>query len=375
MPSLLEHTLNRALDGRAATPEQKAATRRLAGCIFSGLRWTTRLGAGGYLLLLVILWQLFRHVGERNLTLAFGVYLPPAGWALPLLILLPAALLFDWLSLAFGAAAALLVVTQFMGWEWHSPRTAPAGAPVLSVLSFNRGESKGSLEPFKNAMAPDVLLLQDASSRQNYYSNAPGYEEFKYGDSIGQFTIASKFPITGKELIVDETVAVAGRFAIEFQGRTVVIYNMHLPTPREPLRALFRGAFLWGTIGIAGPWKAKRESYEGWWHTQIGHVEAILRRAEAETQPCILAGDSNSPAPGYMHYLLTQKFTDSHEAAGSGCGMTFPGTTHNPLSAGGPWMRIDKILGSSEWEPLWNKAEPARPSQHRAVAAAFALVK
>ena len=112
---------------------------------------------------------------------------------------------------------------------------------------------------------------------------------------------------------------------------------------------------------------------EGWWHAQIGHAQTILKRAEAETLPCIIAGDSNAPAMGYIHYLFTRKFTDSHEAAGSGCGLSFPGATHNPLSLGGPWMRIDKILANQQWQALWNKAEPDRPSQHRAVAASFAL--
>jgi hypothetical protein len=125
--------------------------------------------------------------------------------------------------------------------------------------------------------------------------------------------------------------------------------------------------------GLPGPWAAKREAYQSWWRTQIAHTQGILARAEAETLPCLLAGDSNAPAIGYVHHLTTRKFVDSHEAAGSGCGFSFPGATHNPLSLGGPWMRIDKILSSPQWLPLWNKAEPDRPSQHRAVAASFAL--
>lgn len=88
-----------------------------------------------------------------------------------------------------------------------------------------------------------------------------------------------------------------------------------------------------------------------------------------------MAGDTNAPATGYIHHLLTRKFTDAHEAAGKGLGMSFPGSTHSPLSLGGPWMRIDKLLCNHLWHPLWNIAEPDRPSQHRAVAAAFALAE
>jgi endonuclease/exonuclease/phosphatase (EEP) superfamily protein YafD len=337
------------------------------------LRWLTRLCAGFYLLALVAVWLLFRYVGEQNLTLAYALYLPPSGWGLPLFLIVPIVLVFDWKSLALVAASVAVIAVELLGLEWHAPKPPPAGAPVLTVLTFNRGESVGSLEPFKNAMQPDVLLLQDANGRADHYSNAAGYEEFKYGDNIGQFMLASRFPITGKELIADGPEAVAARFTIDWQGKPVVIYSMHLPTPRAALGSLNHGAFLWGIIGVSGRWAAKRATYESWWQAQIHHSQVILERVRAETLPCIVAGDSNAPAQGYVHHLFTRLLADSHEAAGSGCGLSFPGTTHSPLSLGGPWMRIDKIFSSSQWLPLWNKAEPDRPSQHRAVAAAFAL--
>ena len=370
MASLLENTLNHALGGLSVTPEGKLMIRKLVGRVLLACRWFVRLCAGGYLLFLALLCLLFRTIGEQNLTLAFGLYLPPAGWGLPLLAIAPLALIFDWKSFPLLVAGIAFIAFGLFGLEWHSPRAAPGNAPVLTVLTFNRGESVGSLQPFKNATQPDVILLQDANDRANRYIKSPGYEEFGFGDNIGQFTIVSRFPVTSKELIVDGGVAVAGRFTIDWQGRSVALYTMHLPTPRDPLRSLFRGAFMWG---LPGPWSGKRAAYQPWWNAHIEHSEAIIKRAQAEMLPCIVAGDSNAPAQGYVHHLYTRTLIDSHEAAGFGCGMSFPGTTHNPLSLGGPWMRIDKILCNSAWLPLWNKAEAERPSQHRAVAAAFAL--
>ena len=372
MPSPLEKILASALGSAASTAEGKALAERVAGKAVTGLRWLTRLSALGYLGFIVALWQLFGRVGEQNLLLAFGLYLPPSGWALPMGLLLPMALVFDWKSLGALMVAAAIVANGLMGVQWHSPKTVPAGSPVLTVLTFNRGESKGSLQPFKNAMKPDVVLLQDAYERADRYVGSAGYEEFKYGDNIGQFTILSRFPVTSKELIADGSLAVAARFTLGWNGQSVVLYDVHLPTPREPLHSLYRGAFMWG---LPGPWGDKRQAYQTWWNSQISHAKAVIQRAEAETLPCLLAGDTNAPVPGYIHRLFTRQFVDSHEAAGKGCGMSFPGVTHNPLSLGGPWMRIDKILCNAHWSPLWNQAEPNRPSQHRAVAAAFVMGK
>lgn len=358
---------------QVATDDGKAALRQLIRSALLLLRWLARLCAAGYFLSLVLLWLFFRYKGENNLTLAFALYLPPAGWGLPLVVIGPLVLLFDWRSLSLVVASVALLALGFLGWRWHSPQSPPAGAPVLTVLTFNRGESRGSLEPFKNKMKPDVMVFQDADNRTEKYLRVPGYEEFQYGEGIGEFVLVSRFPVTSKELISDGAVAVAGRFTIDWQGRSVVIYSMHLPTPRHALASLTHGAFLWGILGVSGSWAEKRESDEAWWKAQISHAETLRRRAEAETLPCLVVGDSNAPAPGYIHHLLTSRLVDSHEIAGSGCGMSFPGTTHNPLSLGGPWLRIDKLLASPQWRVLWNVTEPDRPSQHRSVAAAFAL--
>lgn len=357
----------------AATPEGKATLRAVVARLLWVCRWITRLSFIGYVAGLVLLWIACRYVGEKNLTLAFFLYLPPTGWALPLAALVPAALLFDWKSLGLALAAVGVVAFGFCGWEWHSPQAGTATEAVLTVMTFNRGESSGSLQPFKNLIKPDVLLFQEAGNRAERYAKSPGYEEMLYGESIGEYGLISRFPITSKELISDGKTAMAARFTLDWNHQTIVLYSMHLPTPRYSLRSLERGAFLWGVLGRFGRWAEKRHSYEEWWQQQIALAQTLLRRAEAETLPCIIAGDSNAPAPGYIHHLLTGRFIDSHEAAGSGCGMSFPGTTHNPLSLGGPWLRIDKILSTPPWRPLWNKAEADRPSQHRAVAAAFAL--
>lgn len=71
-------------------------------------------------------------------------------------------------------------------------------------------------------------------------------------------------------------------------------------------------------------------------------VQAFTEAAHRETDPVIIAGDTNLPGLSHTfnHYLSA--YQDGFIEAGSGFGYTFPTTRL-------PWMRIDRILAS---EPL-----------------------
>jgi endonuclease/exonuclease/phosphatase (EEP) superfamily protein YafD len=371
MERLFEHALKRLGESLADADKRRAF---LQGW-FRRLRWAVRLLNLAWLLTMVLLWAGFRWVGEGNLTLAFFLFVPPTIWLLPLIPLGFLAVVFDWRSLPVLGVTTLITVFGLMGLSLHGSHEPAAGQKVLTILTYNRGENANtSLQPFKNTVKPDVVVLQDAAFRSRRYVSSLGYEEFAYGDDVGEFTLISRYPVTGKDLVQHQGKAVAARFTLDVSGTPVAVYVAHLDTPREPLMALRRGAFLWGILGpLRSKWAEKRDSYEGFWDGQIAAAETIITRAEAETIPCLIAGDFNSPAQGRIHRRLTRTFTDSHDAAGLGFGYTFPGVTRNPLSLGGPWMRLDKVLGGPGWKAVWSRAEKGRPSQHCAMAAQFAL--
>ena len=371
MERLFDHALKRLAEGLGDPDKRRAFLQRW----FRRLRWAVRLLNLAWLLAVILLWAALRWVGEGNLTLAFFLFLPPTVWLLPLIPLGLLAVVFDWRSLPVLGATALVCVFGLMGLSIHGSHEPQPGQKALTILTYNRGENANtSLQPFKNTVKPDVIVLQDAAFRSRRYVNSLGYEEFGYGDDIGEFTLISRYPVTGKDLVLHRGKAVAARFTLDLGGTPVAVYVTHLDTPREPLMALRRGAFLWGVLGpLRSKWAEKRDSYEGFWHEQIAAAEAIVTRAEAETIPCLIAGDFNAPSQGRIHRRLTRTFTDSHDAAGFGFGYTFPGVTRNPLSLGGPWMRLDKILGGPGWKATWSRAEKGRPSQHCALAAQFAL--
>ena len=323
-----------------------------------------------------------RFVGERNITTAFLLYLPPSLWLIPLLPLMFFGLLFHRRCLMAQAAMAFLLLV-WLGYPFLRLSAAAGGADKtaeIAVMTYNRGQNMNqSLQPFKNATHPDIMVFQEAAGRAAGFLHSPDYAEFGHAADLGEFTLVSRYPITGCSTVpVGESPgsAKAVRFVIDWNGRPVSVYAVHLMTPRDVLSSYMRGAFLWGVIGLPGtPWAAKRRHNQTFWDQQITDASQILASVRADTNPCILAGDFNAPHMGYIHGILSAELGDAHAAAGHGLGFTFPGVTRNPLSLGGPWMRIDYIWYDHNWAADDCITEPKRPSQHRAVVARLHCVR
>lgn len=351
--------------------------RLVAGLFRQLVFWLTWL----CFLLIFALWGSMRWIGEQNITTAFLLFLPPLGWLLPLIPIVLLALLFNWRCLG-----ALLVLIAFISWGWLGWRSPVfrssnvCSSATLSIMTYNRGESRNqSLQPFIKATLPDVLVMQDAANRLEGYLRSPEYAEFKHGASAGEHVILSKYPVKETLMLPPASLgrlARVARFVIEWQGRLVSIYSVHLMTPRDALKSHARGAFLWGVLALPGtPWAAKRKHYQEFWDGQIADVRAMIDKVRADPNPSVMAGDFNSPHLGYTHQMMTRELGDSHAEVGSGFGFTFPGDTRNPLSLRGPWLRIDYIFHDRRWQAVECITEHDRPSQHRAVVAKLCLIQ
>lgn len=353
---------------------------RLSGMLWRFCRKATFGLVVVYAAFLALVWMGSFWLGERNITTAFLLYAPPAIWLLPVVPLAALCLIFYRRCLL-----GLVGLVAIVGWGWMGFRVAPpkpwAAGPapgVLTVMTYNRGQHMNqSLQPFKAATAPDVLTMQEAAGRAPGFLNAPAYSEFTDAKNIGEFTLLSRFPIKHAEVVpagVSPYFARAARFVIDWNGRLISIYSVHLQTPREVLRAYRGGAFLYGLLGMPGtPWNEKRLHYQAFWNRQIDDAQAILDAVRRDPHPAIVAGDFNAPHVGLIHRLIAAELGDAHAEAGSGFGFTFPGATHNPLSAGGPWLRIDYVFFNRSWQAVSCLTESDRPSQHRAVVAKLLL--
>lgn len=344
--------------------------------------WSGKLAVALMLLWLVgllVLTVSFCYLGESNLFTAFLLYLPPLTWLLPGVVMWPVTLLLRWRSALVLGAAGFLLVYSFSGW-----RSGVALTPIppeqresnaMVILTNNRGQGGGhSLRPFKNFIQPDLMVFQESSATASNYLSDPGYGEFSHGQSVGEFTLLSRFPVTPGRLLTwndgqpGNQFTYAARFEVDWNGRPLAVYVVHLRSPREALLALRWGGFLRGIPLPSHRWRERSVQDTAFWLDQIAMAEELKRHVLAETLPCIVAGDFNAPHIGFIHHRLTRHLQDVHAVAGAGWGFTFPGETRNPLALGGPWMRIDHILVDSHWnvETCWT--EESRKSQHRAVA-------
>jgi len=336
------------------------------------------------LAVLVLLPVLAAWIGEKNVTLAFLLYLPRVIALLPLPFLLFATLFFSKRLALVQLLAGLAFLTFGMGYGWRGNAATryhrSSGESQLTALTCNRGQhANQSLQPFIKLARPDIIALQEAPGRAKRYLADANYAEFKHALDVGEHTFLSRYPILSGELvhlgadIKDNTPA--ARFVIDFQGRRVVVYSVHFITVRDTLLHYRRGAFLQGILGIVPgtPLHRKMRINQSFWLERIRTASALKDLIDKETLPTLVMGDFNAPSGGYIHRLFTRELRDSHQAAGSGFGYTFPGVTRNPLSLGGPWLRIDYILASEEWEVTASLTEEKRPSQHRAVATKLSL--
>jgi endonuclease/exonuclease/phosphatase (EEP) superfamily protein YafD len=324
-----------------------------------------------------------RFVGEHNVTTGFLLYLPRSVFLLPLPPLFLITLPFHWRMALAQLVASLAFVWLAMGWQVHKtapdPGPAPASGTKITLLTYNRGENmKQSLQPFIQQTKPDLIILQDAGGRAAAFKNAKGYEAFPHVAGTGEFTLLSRFPIRSTQLVTVPSARgpapVAARFELDVSGQPVAVYGVHFLTPRDALSSLARGGFLSGILGFPGsPYAPKRKLHQEWWDDRIRQTDALLAICSHEPLPLLVAGDFNAPAGGAIHRRIASQLTDAHLTAGQGFGFTFPGVTRNPLSLGGPWMRIDYILSGKGWQVLDCITEEERPSQHRALAATLFL--
>lgn len=378
--------------------------RELEKWLRIGWRWTRRLtkaAAAAYLVLLpVLIMAVFPLIGETNVMSAFLLYLPRALWLL-LGFLAVAVLLIlrsRWMALT-GLVITLLMIVPVFGLRFSSPEEAVDGRPVLRLASYNRGQHMNqSLQPFIQETAPDIVLMQDAARRAKNYQEAEAYREFKSIEGLGEFLILSRYQIVESELISpphdlpgdrkkrrkkkqrdlapEPPRPIAARFVIELPGTgQVAVYNVHTLTVRNRLKGYLRGRCLLGVIGIPGtPLAEKRRAEETYWRLRQEQLDALGERIAADPLPCVIAGDFNVPSGGRAYRSLCARWQEAHREVGSGSGYSFPGTTRNPLSLGGPWMRLDHIFYDQQWRALESVTEKKRKSQHRAVFAVLELV-
>jgi vancomycin resistance protein VanJ len=339
---------------------------RAVGLIRSALGWLTLIYGGGLLVGMAALeWW-----GERFWVLSVLLYAPPQILLLPLALLTPLCLLFRARLCLWHLACVLVMAFGFMTFRWAG--SSRRDDKMITAVTFNCGESyRPQMAAFIEQEKPDFILLQDAGYRgPELAAKLPG--SFVAGHR--EFVLVSRYPVIKSGLVAEpnwEGRPVAARFEVMVKDQPLVLYSVHLPTPRHELSRFIGGRRILGDLVGRKQREPGFGNYREWLDKRIQLASALAKVFKDEKQPFIVGGDFNTPDHGYIYHLFAAEMTDAFTVAGRGWGLTFPGHTRNPLTAFGPWLRLDYFFTGRGWRAVECRPEPGDRSQHKAVLARF----
>jgi endonuclease/exonuclease/phosphatase (EEP) superfamily protein YafD len=337
------------------------------------LRLLTLTLAVGYPIALACVALLLRFVGEQWWVTLVAMYLPRAGWALPLPIVIGAIMVWgDRRLLLLQLVSVAIVVFPLMGLQlgWLRSTATPDG-PLLRVVSYNVRSQQlsgpGLLAQIR-LFAPDLVLLQELQA-------SPGKALPKDFDGWstrhdGQFFVASRYPIRETYLPPGISYGKRGgggahyvKYTIEMPFGLVDVFNVHTTSPREGLEEvrgngvreeIKSGRLFAGAAAGLVEFNALRRGRQ---------IELMSRVASASPHPVIIGGDTNLPGLSWAFARHLGGFRDGFESAGVGLGYTYP--------AARGWLRIDRILTNDKLRTVEFRVGDSVASDHHAV---FALL-
>lgn len=319
---------------------------------------------------LAILYGIEFHAEEHQF-LSTVMYVPPWAWLLPI-VPLGGLAIFLYARLLIPMALMLpILVFGFMDLRWHNWPTA--FNPSFKIVTNNIGQShKTSYKDFADLQKADIIALQDANASARGPEIAKSHpDRFVVGKD--QFVLVSKFPIRAADALpmpdpADPRQRVAAWFEVDVNGKTIIIFVVHMPTPRDQLEAMKSPSALTAALGKTSGHSGKiREQNASFFKTQQELARQMIQITRQARVPFIVCGDFNVPTHGLIYRSYRESWTEAFNERGQGVGATFPGDTHLPA-----WLRLDNIYCSKTGlRPIHAEVEEGRASQHRCMAATF----
>ena len=270
---------------------------------------------------------------------SLNLYLPQWLWAVPGVLLLPLTLGFAWKCAWVPVAALLCVLGPLMGFCGNRllPRPAKVQSGTrLRVMTYNvKWDSRNEAAIIRDVRAfhPDILQLQDSNGvLRGELGRVLANWNVRLSD---QYLIASRLPLPElewRDISFPGAVRHCVRCTIPIGSRSITVYNVHLLSPREGLVSV-RHHQVDGLVWNAGARLQQADMLEGYIHQERG--------------PLLLTGDLNAPVQSLVcRRLFDAGLRDSFSEAGTGYGYTYGRYT----SLGRPYVRIDHIMVSHEWQ-------------------------
>jgi endonuclease/exonuclease/phosphatase (EEP) superfamily protein YafD len=337
------------------------------------LRHVVQAVAVAYPLSLIAAAATLRYVGEAWWVSNVGLYLPRIGFALPMPFLAIALHVVRMRRLLWTqAVGSVVLLFPLMGFVPPWPTLADRGGKTLRVLSFNVDGGFGGPAAVLDEVdrySPDLVLLQETAGLEDFgrllrlrYSTVE-----VAGD---QFAMGSRFPLSST--FQPSKLPYNGRarsprflkYVLETPLGRIVVYNVHPISPRE------------GLYGLRGPKGLRHEILSGgllrgdgasvlWTNAGLRtlQVQTFSQAASEETDPVIIAGDTNLPGLSPLLHRYLSRYADGFTRAGWGFGYTFPTNKWRP------WMRIDRILADDFFQFVRFEVGHSDVSDHHCVVA------
>ncbi|MDH4043807.1 MAG: endonuclease/exonuclease/phosphatase family protein [Gemmatimonadota bacterium] len=282
--------------------------------------------------------------------------------ALPLVFLLPAAVVVDRPLLAPLLLATLVVAGPIIGLHtgWRRVFVAPDPVRDIRVMSFNtEGERGLAWAPagVLEALEVDVAALQECRGE---IARRMATLEGWHTDARGGACLVSRFPILAVSQMDRDAVRAAGgaglvvTYRLDVEGREIQLTNLHLDTPRKGLEAIRSGRIDEGAPMLEGK-------------SAIRTLEHRFARQWVDTLagPRLVLGDFNSPPESPMYRSHWGDWQNAFSQVGVGLG----GTRLNG------WIRarIDHILADDAWIVVRSWLGPTLASDHAPILADLRL--
>jgi vancomycin resistance protein VanJ len=331
--------------------------------------------AYGYLLFALLAWILLWGFGDTwwpgTVLLFIGRWI----MLLPLLVLIPAALVLWRRAMVPLTSAALIIIGPVMGFQtgWRRFLPLPAGTPVR-VVTFNAEVGDVfAMRLFEHLeeWSADIIAFQECGPvLRGEIRRLTDWETY---DEQGGCLI-TRFPITSVEVMDRSTFAfiqefdrnnIGGsadvvRYTLATPSGPIDVTTVHLETPRKGLEG-----FLSKTDNFTGASPLHRLKL----NTELRDIESRAARSWVERgrNPKLVVGDFNTPIESRIFQRHWGDLADAFAMAGLGFGMT--------KDNGWIRVRIDHILYGPKWRAKRVVVGPSVGSDHRPVIADLILEK
>ncbi len=312
------------------------------------------------------------------------VYLSEDWWASMVLVylpkvpfILPASLLLIWSVFArskwFLANLASLVVVAWpmMGLvvpvnrlTAETPLAEPGDLRVVScnIQAFQPSFPLVAAELLK--YQPDIVAFQEVRG-DDHPLLAKAFDGWHVVRE-DYFWVGSKYPVRLiRTLDSPGFDRIAGLLVeVELPTGPIQVANIHLMTARRSLAELTPGGMFNGE---------NQQTIEE--HQMLREKEMQEIREQIDDhragQPRILLGDFNTPSSSSLFQRWWGDYLSAFDQAGLGYGYTSPCRQHTHWLSNTPWVRIDHVLCSPDWDVLSCEIGVEAGSDHRLITASL----